>query len=85
MMREDASSEEKRHLSTETVQRQAMIVQMLIKQVKSLVLQCNKPKAVKSVQNTMLWTEMNQRRLREGGSVKEYLHAMKEIYDHLTG
>ena len=72
-----------------------MTVQMLIKQVKLLVLRCNKPKAVwdrlvqefkvKYVQNTkLLRTEVNQRRLREGGSVKEHLHAMKEIYDHLT-
>ena len=67
---------------------------MLIKQVKLLVLRCNKPKAVwdrlaqefkvKYLQNTLLQTKVNQRRLREGSSVKEHLHAMKEIYDHLT-
>ena len=40
---------------------------------------------VKTLQNTMiLRTEVNRMRLKEGGSVKEHIHEMKEIYDRLA-
>ena len=64
-------------------------------QVMSLVLRCDGAKAVwdrlveeyevKSVQRTMLLrTQVSQMRLKEGGSVKEHLRAMKEVYDRLA-
>ena len=40
---------------------------------------------VKSVQNTMiLRTEINQMKLKEGGSVKEHLRNMKELCNRLA-
>ena len=90
-----ASSEQREKFEHTAVRAQAMIVRGLNKEVTSLVLSCDGPKAVwdrlveefevKSVQNTLLLrTQVNQMRLKEGGCVKEHLRAMKEIYDRLA-
>lgn len=94
-LKSDASTADKEKFEHAAVKAQAVIVRGLTKQVTSLVLRCDGPKAVwdrlvdefevKSTQNTMLLrTQVNQMRLKEGGSVKEHLRAMKEVYDRLA-
>ena len=93
-IRGNISNEEKEKFEHKAVWAQAMIVHMLTKKVTSLVQLCNNAKAVwdrlvqefevKSRTTMMLRTEVNQMRLKEGGSVKVHLHEIKEIYDRLA-
>jgi len=91
----DASIEQRENFEHTAIHAQAMIVRGLSKHIISLVLDCNGPKAVserlaeefelKSVQNTMLLcTQVNTMRFKEGSSVKEHLHDIKELYDPLA-
>ena len=93
-LREGVSNEDKEKFDHDAVRAHAMIVRTLSKQVTSMVLRCNNSNEVwnklsqefevKMLQNTMiLRTEVNRMRLKEGGSVKEHIHEMKEIYNRL--
>ena len=92
---EDDSNDEREKFEHTAVWAWAMIIRGLSKQVTSLVLRCDGPKAVwdrlveefevKTVQNTLLLqTQVSQMRLKEGGHIKEHLCAMKEVYDRLA-